>query len=154
MNMDSLKDALQGLRMAAQMSGDEATLALDAALGVVTAHRNAASIGPILMMLNDEAEHDEGMFSLIHAAEAFDDAQYVSQLLEVLPELQMSAPRWASIVLTRVLNSEPARDTLVRALRESSPEVKQAAKWLCERINERSSTFTSKTMPVLLAAGG
>ncbi len=154
MNTDSLKDALQSLKTATQMSGDEAILALDAALQAVTAHRNASSIGPVLMMLNDEAAHDEGMFSLIHAAEAFDDTEYVSQLLKVLPELQASAPRWASIVLMRVLNSEPERDALVRALRESSPATKQAAKWLCEKVNERSAAFTSKTMPVLLAAGG
>jgi hypothetical protein len=153
MSADSLKNALAGLQAASQMSGDGAVAALDAALQAVTAHHSAASIGPILMMLNDSAEHDEGMFSLIHAAEAFDDAEYVPQLLKALPELQASAPRWASIVLMRVLNSESARDVLVRALRESAPATKQAAKWLCERVNERGAQFTSKTMPVLLAAG-
>ena len=154
MNTDSLKDALQDLKTATRMSGGEAILALDTALQAVAAHRNAASIGPILTMLNDEAEHDEGMFSLIHAAEAFDDTEYVAQLLKVLPEMQASAPKWASIVLMRVLNSGPARDVLVHALREASPETKRATEWLCKKVNERSASFSSKTMPVLLAARG
>jgi hypothetical protein len=152
MNTSSLADALDELRLAAQMTGEGSVQAIDAALAQVTKYGCPQSIGPLLLMLNDRAAHDEGMFSLIHAAEAFEDSVYVREFLGALPELRMAAPRWASIVLIRVLNNDGTRADLVRALRDAAPAIKQAAKWLCNKVNERSPTFMSKTLPVLAAA--
>ncbi len=67
--------------------------AIDAALAEVTKFSSAESIRPLLLMLDDGASDDEGMFSLIHAAEAFEVAMYVRELLAVLPWLCAAAPR-------------------------------------------------------------
>jgi len=152
MNTSSLADALDELRLAVQMTGEGSVQAIDAALAQVTKYGSPQSIGPLLLMLNDCAAYDEGMFSLIHAAEAFEDSVYVREFLDALPELHVTAPRWASIVLVRVLNSDGTRADLVRALRDATPAIKQAARWLCGKVNERSPSFMSKTLPVLAAA--
>ncbi len=106
----------------------------------------------LLSLLSDEAEHDEGMFSIIHAVESFDDSSYIDALLSVFPRLASSAPRWASIVLMRVLNSGPAQSEMVRQLRDASALVKESMREMCARINEVSPYFVSKTVPVTLAA--
>jgi len=147
-----LEAALAELRAVARAKGTGAVQVRDQALADVTAHDSPRYIGPLLLMLDDGAEDDESMFSLIHAAEAFDDATYVRELLEVLPEFRAAAPRWASIALMRVLNSESARDELVKALRSAPPQTKQAMSWVCEKINERNPSFMSKTLPVVIAA--
>lgn len=152
MNTNSLADALAELRLAAKLTVEGSVQAIDAALVQVTQFGSPESIGPLLLMLDDGATYDEGMFSLIHAAEAFEDAVYVHELLAVLPELRAASPRWASIVLMRALNNDGTRGELVRALRNADAAIKQAAKWLCEKVNERSPKFMSKTLPVLVAA--
>jgi hypothetical protein len=48
----------------------------------------------LLGLLSDDAEHDAGMFSLIHAAESRDDHIYVGALLTVFPSLSVNAPRF------------------------------------------------------------
>jgi hypothetical protein len=106
----------------------------------------------LLSLLSDSTDYDEGMFSLIHVAESFDDRAYVRALLSAFPHLVSSAPRWASIVLMRVLNSSPAQAELVRQLRDAPASVKEVVRVMCGRINEVNPQFLSKTVPVTLAA--
>lgn len=150
--MIGLPDALAQLRAAAGLRGEGSVQALEDALKQVTSIGDSSSIGPLLLLLEDGAEYDEAMFSLIHAAEAFEDDTYVRAFLEVVPALQASAPRWASIVLMRILNNEPTKDALVRHLREMPEETKRAISWFCDEINKRSPAFLGKTVPVVLAA--
>lgn len=106
----------------------------------------------LLSLLSDNAEYDEGMFSLIHAAEACDDSAYVRALLSVFPDLVRSSPRWASIVLMRVLNGPSAQAEMVRQLRTAPASAKEAVRMMCDRINSVSPQFLSKTVPVTVAA--
>ncbi|MGB8812938.1 MAG: Imm30 family immunity protein [Paracoccaceae bacterium] len=106
----------------------------------------------LLMLLSDRARYDDGMFSLIHAAESVDDSSYVRALIAVFPDIVASAPRWASIVLMRVLNNQTTQSELVKQLRDCSSEVKASVQEMCRRINEVSPQFLSKTLPVTLAA--
>jgi hypothetical protein len=92
------------------------------------------------------------MFTLIHAAESSDDSTYVHALLSVFCDLVESAPRWASIVVMRVLNNDSARHEMVSQLRGASTETKEAFRLMCERINSVSPQFLSKTTSVSLAA--
>jgi hypothetical protein len=66
--------------------------------------------------------------------------------------LLASSPRWGSIVLMRVMNSDETRHELVRQLREASSSIKESVRVMCERINGVSPEFLSKTVPVTLAA--
>lgn len=92
------------------------------------------------------------MFSLIHAAESFDDESYIEGFLSVLIKLREKSPRWTSIVLMRVMNNEGTKDILVRKMREADADVKNSMIWLCQNINQRSPLLLGKTLPVILAA--
>jgi Immunity protein 30 len=152
MTRDTFDHAMASFEEAAVHFASESPEAIDAALATVMRHDDERCIGPLLLSLSDGAEQDEGMFSIIHAAEHFDSNAYVAGLVAVLPQLCANTPRWASIVMMRCLNDTEAKDFLVRALRDSSSEIKEAAIWLCTKINERNPAFLSKTVPILLAA--
>lgn len=141
---------LAELRREIETRGARASV-IDAAVIELLADRNACSAQDFLSLLSDSAEHDEGMFSLIHAAESFDDRTYVRAYLLMLPVLEKSAPRWASILLMRILNNDEAQSELVRKLHDSSMQVKGALREMCDRINTVSPKFLSKTIPVTLA---
>jgi Immunity protein 30 len=109
----------------------------------------------LLKLLSDSAEYDEGMFTLIHAAESLDQAPYapyVSAILSIFTTLTTSSPRWASIILMRVMNGDSTRHELVRQLRDAPLATKESVRIMCERINEVSPEFLSKTVPISLAA--
>lgn len=150
MTENSLAVALERLRVA--FSSSVTVAELDSAVAKVAEHRDSASIGPLLLLLDDSATYDEVMFSLIHAAEDFDDTIYVKAVLNVIADISVSAPKWASIVLMRILNSASTKSALVSALRSSGTEEKLAIRTLCEAINQRSAEFLAKTTPLLLAA--
>ncbi|MCE4052380.1 Imm30 family immunity protein [Pseudomonas sp. Au-Pse12] len=152
MKSDALTDTLLKLENAFNDSGEDAVRRIDACIAEVAQLADPASIGPLLSLLDDEAEYDVVMYSLIHAAEHFDDPVYVPALLAALPGLLENSPRWAQILFTRVLNSEPARLEMVRALREAAAGVKAAALELANSINQQSPAFLAKTMVILVAA--
>lgn len=142
---------LADLRREIETEGARPT-AIDTALSELLADDHEHLARDLLSLLSDRAKHDEGMFSLIHAAESGDDDTYVRALLSVFPDLVSSAPRWASIVLMRVLNNASTQLEMVRQLRGSSNSIKESVREMCRRINEVSPEFLSKTTPVTLAA--
>lgn len=132
-------------------SGGASPAVIDGAINKLLSFADERFSRDMLLLLSDGAKYDEGMFSLIHAAESVDDARYVRELIAVFPVLLVSSPRWASIVLMRVLNSSTAQSELVNQLRDSPSEVKEAVREMCRRINEVSPKFLSKTLPITLA---
>lgn len=133
-------------------AGGRNVAAIDAIVRKMLSNGDRDIAADLLGSLSDHAVRDEGMFSLIHAAESADDRSYVSALCGVYPKLVDEAPRWASIVLMRVLNNDSTQHELVSQLREASDEVKAAFREMSERINSVSPEFLGKTTPVLLAS--
>jgi hypothetical protein len=126
--------------------------AFEALLAGVVALRRPESIVPLLGLFRDNTQHDELMFSIIHGLEVFDDQAYVDQILRGSTVLCSQSPRWASIIFTRILNSEPTRLELVRQVRDAEPDVKAAIRALMEKINARSVQFLPKTTALIVAA--
>jgi hypothetical protein len=133
-------------------AGDARPTVIDIAVNELVSAGDRRLPADLLLLLSDVAQHDEGMFSLIHAAENSDDKSYIKSLLTVFPALISQAPRWASIVLMRVLNNSPTQLELVRQLRDASSTEKESIRDMCDRINRVSPQFLSKTTPVTLAA--
>ena len=125
---------------------------VDDALAQLMLQPDKRAIGGLLMALDDSAKDDAGMFSIIHAAEHFDDCTYVGEMLTVLPQLCAKAPKWASIVFIRCLNNEEAKNHLMKLLHNADPRLKEPVAWLCQKINDRSPIFLSRTVPIMLAA--
>lgn len=132
--------------------GSAYPVVIDVAVNEIVMEDDERLPSDLLSFLSDNAQYDEVMFSLIHAAEACDDSTYVRALLSVFPNLMASSPRWASIVIMRVLNGSSAPAEMVRQLRTAPASVKEAVRDMCERINSVSPQFLSKTAPVTVAA--
>ena len=146
---------LQALRREIEAGGARPSI-IDNHVNALLTEGRATLAEDLLALLSDKAEYDEGMFSIIHAVESLDETpygSYVSALLSVFPVLSAESPRWASIVLMRVMNSDATRHELVRQLRDAPAPIKESVRSMCERINEVSPEFLSKTIPVTLAAG-
>lgn len=75
------------------------------------------------------------MWSLLHAAESFDDEPYVRDALRVLPLLNESSKRWSEILIMRIINSETAQAQLVREVRIAADERRAAVRSVCGRIH-------------------
>lgn len=142
---------LQALRHEIEMGGARPSAIDDYVSALLTIGGDTLT-EDLLSLLSDKVEYDEGMFTLIHAAESVADTTYISALLSVFPELLASSPRWASIVIMRVMNSDASRLELVRQLRDAPMPVKKSVRVMCERINEVSPEFLSKTVPIAIAA--
>ena len=147
---ERLKTQLAILKQVVEDGAD--TLAIDAALTPIAEAQDRSTIAPLLFVLRD-VQDDHGMWSILHAAEQFDDRTYLSSFLSVLPDVEAIAPRWASILVMRVLNSDTCRLELVRQLRGADAAIKRSAKQICERINAVDPQFLAKTTVILVAAG-
>lgn len=143
---------LESLRREIELLGARPAM-IDAGIGKILALGDQRAAGDLLSLLSDNAEYDEGMFALIHAAESFEDGAYVLELLSILPRLTSSAPVWGAIVLMRVLNHTPSQLELVKQLRDAPASVKDSVREMCRRINEANPEFLNKTIPVTVAAG-
>lgn len=145
------QEALESLQQEIQQGGARPAI-VDAAIVELSENPGEHLTKDLLLQLSDHAEHDESMFSIIHAAEASNDEDYVRALLEVFADIYRSSPRWTSIVLMRVLNSRSTQLEMVRQLRNASASTKGAVKEMCQRISDVSPEFLSKTVPLVLAA--
>jgi hypothetical protein len=84
---------LADLRREIETGGARPTV-IDVAVSELMAEDNEGLPSDLLSLLSDNAEYDEGMFSLIHAAESYDDSAYICALISVFPHLIASSPRW------------------------------------------------------------
>ncbi|ODV36793.1 hypothetical protein BFG60_3640 [Microcystis aeruginosa NIES-98] len=60
------------------------------------------------LILDDNCEHPEIMFSLLHFLEDFEPQQQIQAFIEVIPQLMITAPEWTKIIHYRIINDESA----------------------------------------------
>ena len=126
--------------------------AIDAAIGPVLAANDASVIGPLLLLLRDDADED-GMWSLLHAAESFDDEPYVGDVLRVLPLLNETSGRWSEILIIRILNSEPTRAHLITQLGLAPDERTSAVRSVCARLVGTNARLAEGLAEITAALG-
>ena len=149
---DDTANAMSRLENAIAKFGYSSVDLIESLLADALRQRDPSYIGRLLRLMDDGAEYDELVFSIIHGAESFEDDVYVDTLLEEFPFLAEKCPRWTSIVLMRVINNESTKALIVKKLVDAGEDTKSAAIWISERINERSPRFLEKTIPVIAAA--
>ena len=142
-----LQDELSNLRRVIADGGT--ALEIDDALLPLLTHSDPCIISPILMLLNESGDQD-GMWSILHTAESFDGAPYVTGLLTALPSLSETCRWWAQTLVVRVLNSEKHTAELSAQLRDASPLTKKVAATICEKLG-KDPRFHAKATPVLAA---
>jgi hypothetical protein len=145
----NLPAAIATLRQIQLEQGDDFVARFENVLADIAAMNDRTCIVLLCAFFDDDAEFDELMFSIIHTIENFDDATYASELVKAAPRLCERAPRWASIVFMRVLNSPTSTAMLVDALRNGTDEQRESVYSLMRKINDVSAEFIEKTQPVL-----
>lgn len=123
----------------------------EAALSHVNDLQNSESIVPLMMLLDDDTQFDEAMFSIVHSVEAFPRETYLNALMLAMPSLCKNSPRWASIMLMRILNSDEATDQLGSMLGKCNEKERMSLLWLIEKIDAVSEEFEPKTNPLKTA---
>ena len=126
--------------------------AIDAAIGPVLAAEDPSVIGPLLLLLRDDAE-DDGMWSLLHAAESFDDEPYVRDVLRVLPLLNETSSSWSEILIMRIVNSATCRAQLLSQVKLAPDERKAAVRSVCARIDGQNDRLAEGLAELQAALG-
>lgn len=85
------------------------------------------TLGPLLGQFDDFCEFDEVMFGLVHAVEGFPWDDYFTVLAERLSQILSKSPRWGSILVTRIMNSEKAYADFLARLSAQNEATKNEA---------------------------
>jgi hypothetical protein len=120
-------------------------------LGQIAGLHDPSSIGLLLPILDDHAEYDELMFSIIHAIESFDDNVYVREILRDLPEFLAKSPQWATILHMRILNSPQTLAAYGSAIKTLSDREKQAVHDVLNLVRRKNTKFEA-SVDILLAS--
>lgn len=142
-----LKDELNNLGRIVAEGGT--AVEIDDALLPLISHSDPCIISPILALLNENGDQD-GMWSILHTAESFQGAAYVTGLLTALPVLTETCPWWAQTLIIRLLNSDTYAAEFAFQLPDAPARMKQAVATICEKLSE-DPRFHAKTVPILAA---
>ncbi|MEC4882861.1 MAG: Imm30 family immunity protein [Scytonema sp. PMC 1070.18] len=74
----------------------------------IAKHPNDDNLKDLYLILDDNCEHHEIMFSLVHFLEDFDIQKQIQTFIEVIPQLMITAPEWTKIIHYRIINDESA----------------------------------------------
>jgi hypothetical protein len=121
--------ATRGLRSANEVRE------FDGALASLPEDLSAAQIGDLYRVFDDQTEHHEVMFGLLHFVEHVDPESVV--FLQVLPEMGANASEWVQTLMMRILNNDSCRGPFGKLV-AGAPDVARAAaiKILREIVNK------------------
>lgn len=105
MDENALIDILKTNRL---MRSDEQVVMFENALAELAKNPKSKYLRELHLVLDDECQHEEVMFSLIHFLESFDLQEQIQAFIDVVPNLIVSAPEWTKIIHYRLMNDESA----------------------------------------------
>lgn len=124
---------------------------IDIKLMEVMAFNDYSVIRPLARLIEDNAQYDEAIFSIIHSIESFDDNIYISEIINEFPYLVNKSPYWATILLIRILNSNTARECMCEKISLTTPAIQISILFLLQRINAETPTLSEKIIPLMRA---
>lgn len=74
----------------------------------IAKYPNDENLKDLHLILDDNCECPEIMFSLVHFLEDFDLQKQIQAFIEVIPQLMITAPEWTKIIHYRIINDESA----------------------------------------------
>jgi len=110
---------------------------------------NPIIISKLLGVMDDKFEFDELMFSIVHAIESFDDVIYVEEILKSIPDFILKSPRWASIIVMRIINSTETLEIFINQLEDVPYKKKEVLRLLLNSMAKRGSKIEDKVSPLL-----
>jgi Immunity protein 30 len=78
------------------------------ALAEIADNPDEQNLSAYYLVLDDQCQRTEVMFSLIHFLESFDIEEQIAAFIKVVPQLMINAPEWTKIIHDRILNDDSA----------------------------------------------
>jgi hypothetical protein len=122
---------------------------IDAKLAEIMAFNDCSVIRPLVRLIEDNAQYDEAVFSIIHSIESFKNDIYIIEIINEFPYMVNKAPNWATILLIRILNSKTARECLIDKVSLTTPVIKTSILFLVQRIDSEKPNFFEKTASLM-----
>lgn len=97
------------LRTNRLMRSKEEIFAFDNALTKLAENPQGRNLQELHLILDDNCEQPEVMWGLVHYLECFNAKEQLQALLNIIPQLVISAPEWTQIIHYRIFNHEPTR---------------------------------------------
>ena len=91
------------------------------------------------LVLDDECEHHEVMYGLIHFLESFDEKAQLQALIDVAPKLIVRGPNWIKTLHYRILNDDSARALYKELLHLANSENREIVYQLLKEIAANES---------------
>lgn len=105
MNQNNLLEILKDNRL---MQTEAQVTNFENALTAIAENPDENDLSAYHLILDDQCQQPEVMFSLIHFLESFDMEKQITAFIEVVPQLMITAPEWTRIIHNRILNDESA----------------------------------------------
>lgn len=104
----------------------------------------------LYLVLDDECEHYEVMYGLIHFLESFDAKEQLQAFIDVAPKLILHASNWTKTLLYGILNDEPSRALYKELLHSANSESRDVVyQLLTEIVANESPPLSSRAESVL-----
>ncbi|MFB2877520.1 Imm30 family immunity protein [Floridanema aerugineum] len=133
MNAKTLLAILEANKL---MRTNEEIAAFETALAEFAKNPNSEYLRELHLILNDECQQPEVMFSLIHFLESFEIKAQLQAFLDVVPQLILDAPEWTKILHSRILNDESATIIYKDMLQSVDLPTQNVVENLIEQINQ------------------
>lgn len=105
MNQNNLLATLQENRL---MQTEEQVTNFENALAEIAENPDENKLSAYHLILDDQCQQPDVMFSLIHFLESFDIEPQITAFINVITQLMITAPEWTRIIHNRILNDELA----------------------------------------------
>ena len=105
MNQNNLLATLQENRL---MLTEEQVTNFENALTKIADNLDEDDLSAYHLILDDQCQQPDVMFSLIHFLESFDIEPQITAFINVIPKLMITAPEWTRIIHSRILNDVSA----------------------------------------------
>ncbi|MEH1871586.1 Imm30 family immunity protein [Nostoc sp.] len=105
MNQNNLLAILRENRL---MQTQQQVTDFENALAEIADNSDEQNLSAYHLVLDDQCQQPEVMFSLIHFLESFDIEEQIAAFIKVVPQLMINAPEWTRIIHDRILNDDSA----------------------------------------------
>ncbi|WP_052732400.1 Imm30 family immunity protein [Hymenobacter terrenus] len=150
----SVELAIQQLRDNRRMEADEQLTIFEEVLDQIAEDEDITNIPALCQGFDDDTDHSEVMWGLIHLIESYDRfssrAEQLRYFLQGAPAMLPHAAEWLTTMLARVLNQDQARQALANELAASPPAVREPVVDVLRKLAaEDSERFATKVSEVL-----
>jgi hypothetical protein len=134
------------LRTNRLMRSKEEIFAFDNALTELAENFQGTDLQELHLILDDNCEQPEVMWGLVHYLESFDAKEQLQALLNIIPQLVISAPEWTEIVHYRIFNDEPTRFLYQDMLVAADSNTQQIGSKILSDIAQKHQLHDTKVM--------